>query len=91
MDITDWIPWLLILFAVPADAPDGVQVIKVEIVADEEDCLMQGSDYIEAQEPTDASAGQSLSFACTAIPDRSSFSNAVQRWIEKQARAQQPE
>ncbi len=95
MDISGWIPWLLILFFAPENAQDDYQVIKVEIAADEEDCEAIGADYLETQRSADNGADQSYKLLCTPMSEldsfRSSYNTAVQRWIEKQANAQRPE
>ena len=91
IDVSDWVPWLLILLVAPEGTPHEHRVEKVQIVADEEDCHAQGAAYILAQDSADADARESNSFLCTAMPDRGAFNDAISRWMEKQVNTLRPE
>lgn len=91
MDITDWIPWLLIVFGAPERAQEDYQIVMVEVAADEAECAAMGVEYMNARASADEEASQAQRFVCTRMPARDSFNAALGRWIEKQAEALRPE
>ena len=47
--MVEWIPWLLIIIGWHPDTPEDQHVVRVQWVADQEECDLLGDEFVESR------------------------------------------
>ena len=87
--MVEWIPWLLIIIGWHPDTPEDQRVVRVQWVADQEECDLLGDEFVESRKIYREELGpHQYRYFCSPAPDRESLDDAWRSRMEQQTEAQ---